>query len=338
MDNNFYSQVQDLHNLHFGCSPSDIEPLTSHGSDRTILRLHRQGSNTSIGIINNHQKENKSFIAFAEHFRKHGINIPEIYKVSADNFSYLMEDLGDITLLKEIQSNSNSGFGEKETALYKQVLEILPEFQVMAGSSIDFSFCYQFSEFGEDNIKFDLDYFYKRFIQNFYKNDIDIRLLRADFEQIVELILEIERGHFLYRDFQSRNIMLKNNKFYFIDFQSGRRGALLYDPASLLYDARAGIPQNIREELIEYYIDVISNYTKINTSQYKEYFWYFAVVRILQAMGAYGFLGIVKGKSRFLESIPLALNNMNFVLNNRIDNSKFKYLRKIFSEIQYEKT
>jgi len=336
-NNTEYSQVELLHKQHFGCKPMNIEPLTSHGSDRTILRLHIHGS-TSIGIINEHLQENRSFIAFGNHFRKSGINVPEIFTVSNDNYSYLMEDLGDTTLLREIQKRGDSPFGDKEIDLYKKVIEILPEFQVRAGKTIDFSFCYQFSEFAEENIRFDLDYFYNRFLLNFYKGTIDNNLLHKDINELISHLIKADRNHFLYRDFQSRNIMLKNGNFYFIDFQSGRRGALLYDLASLLYDAKACIPQDTREKLVDHYFEVVKNHTQIDTVQYQEYFWYFAVVRILQAMGAYGFLGIVKGKSRFLESIPLALTNMNFILNNRIQKNSLKYLRTIFSEIKYEKT
>lgn len=132
--------------------------------------------------------------------------------------------------------------------------------------------------------------------------------------------------------------MIKNGELYFIDFQSGRRGALLYDLASLLYDAKADVPQNIREELLDYYLNIVIDYLKIDIALYKNYFWYFAIIRILQAMGAYGFLGIVKGKSKFLESVPYALNNINFILNNRIDSNELTYLRNIFAELLNDKT
>jgi aminoglycoside/choline kinase family phosphotransferase len=131
--------------------------------------------------------------------------------------------------------------------------------------------------------------------------------------------------------------MIKNNELYFIDFQSGRRGALVYDLASLLYDAKADIPQQTREQLIDYYFDVIKKYTELDNN-YKNYFWYFAVIRILQAMGAYGFLGIVKGKKKFLESIPLAIRNINFILQSKTDKDRLKYLRKIFRELASSNT
>jgi len=132
--------------------------------------------------------------------------------------------------------------------------------------------------------------------------------------------------------------MLHKNDLYYIDYQSGRKGALQYDIASLIYDAKADIPQNLRENLLEYYIAEANKYTGIDANDFKHYFWYFAMIRILQAMGAYGFLGITKGKKRFLESIPYALKNINFILNNRINKTEFGYLKTIFSEIKYDKS
>lgn len=130
--------------------------------------------------------------------------------------------------------------------------------------------------------------------------------------------------------------MIKNDKPFFIDFQSGRKGALLYDMASLLYDAKADIPQPVREELLDHYLSVISGYVDNDTEKMKQYFWYFAIIRILQAMGAYGFLGIVKGKRRFLESIPYALKNINFILANKIPDEELIYIKTVFNELLKE--
>jgi aminoglycoside/choline kinase family phosphotransferase len=130
--------------------------------------------------------------------------------------------------------------------------------------------------------------------------------------------------------------MLKNDELYFIDYQSGRKGALQYDLASLLYDAKANIPQTIRELLTEYYIVQAKKYIRIDEEEFRNHFWYFALIRILQAMGAYGYLGIVKGKTNFLESIPFALKNINFILENKINDKKLSYIKKIFQEINYD--
>ena len=337
-ESSIYSLAHQLYSKHFGRNADSIEPLTAHGSDRIILRMLSNGGNNSIAIINQRIDENRAFIYFGNHFRKFGLNTPEIYCSSDDEISYLMQDLGNTTLLNRITKNGKVNFGEEEKKLYKRVIEILPEFQVRAGRSADFSYCCQFNEFGEENIRFDLNYFYERFLKQFYRSEIHENDLNKDFDMLKHKLLELERTNFLYRDFQSRNIMNTGSDLYFIDFQSGRRGALLYDIASLLYDAKAEIPQPERELLAEHYLNVIQTYTDIDKNKYSEYFWYFAMIRIFQAMGAYGFLGIVKRKKRFLESIPLAIINIRFILENKIDTKQFPYLKRIFSEIQYEKT
>jgi len=328
-----YTEVQRLFNRHFGNNANEIEPLTSHGSDRIILRMRSSGSESAIGIINHNAAENRAFIAFNGHFRKFGLNVPEIFDKTSDDFSYLMEDLGDTTLLKKISECRNSSSADEEKKLYFSAIEALPEFQVKAGRSVDFSYCYQFNEFGEENIRHDINYFSERFLSQYYKEKINKIELGKDYDCLIKKLLVAERKNFLYRDFQSRNIMIKEGKLFFIDFQSGRRGALLYDIASLLYDARANIPQYDREKYIEHYIDTVGYHVNIDKSLYRDQFWYFAIIRIIQALGAYGYLGLVKGKSRFLDSIPLALRNICYIFDNKIETGNFPYLRKIFSEI-----
>src|SRR4030095_12801203 len=332
IDKAFYTRLQHVHFKHFGKDVSSYEPLTAHGSDRFIIRLRSETGSSCIGIINNNISENRAFISFGKHFKALGLHVPEIYAVSEDLKSYLLEDLGDETLLDKIKSGSGE-FDQEKKSLYKKVISELPKFQVTAGKEIDYSLCYQFSEFGEENIEYDINYFKERYLKVFYKETIDEKSLKNDLDFLKKKILEITGNYFLYRDFQSRNIMHKDNDFFFIDFQSGRKGSLLYDLASLLYDAKADIPQNIREELLSYYLDVITDYADIEIASYKDHFWYFSVIRILQALGAYGFLGIVKGKSRFLESVPYALKNINFIFNSRIAGNELPYLRNIFKEL-----
>ncbi len=314
----------------FGEIPASFLPLYAHGSEREIIRI-KGSKGTVIGIHNNTIPENEAFIKFSEHFRNEKMNVPLIYHVSGDMKSYLIEDLGDTTLFNKIRHDTER-FSAENINLYKKAIEQLVRFQTVSGKTIDYGLCYQFQEFGEKNIKFDLNYFKQSFLAHMYKKKIDTGLLEIDLFYLRSKLLEPDRSSFLYRDFQSRNIMLHKDDLYFIDYQSGRKGALQYDIASLLYDARADIPQQLREELLDYYIKVSG--TDIN--EFKYYFWYFAVIRILQAMGAYGYLGITKGKKRFLESIPYALTNINFILNNRIEKGKLGYLNKLFSEIKYE--
>jgi len=319
----------------FNNEVTSFESLYPHGSDRKIIRLKGSNESSVVGIYNENIPETLAFLSFSKHFKSFGLNVPEIFSVSPDNTSYLMEDLGDMTLFKKICEDKVRFSGEN-VELYKKAIEYLVEFQTSAGKDIDYSLCYQFDEFGEDNIRFDLDYFKQRFLGNFYKKAIDTEKLKTDLSHITKKLLEQQRNYFLYRDFQSRNIMLHKNHLYFIDYQSGRKGALQYDIASLLYDARADIPQELREELFEFYITAVELNVKIDSKSFKQYFWYYAMIRILQALGAYGFVGIAKGRKEFLQSIPYALKNINFILANRIENGKLEYLKNILTEINYE--
>ena len=327
-----YPDIEFLFKSSFKHDVISREPLSSHGSDRIIIRLRSSDGRSSVGIINNHIEENNAFIGFTGHFRDHKLNVPRIYGVSEDRRCYIMEDLGDTTLFKRISVN----FGNEEIDLYKRALSELIKFQITAGKSIDFKLCYQFDEFGEENIDYDLKYFTDRFLKVFYKEELDFEKLSRDLELIKNTILELPGEYFLYRDFQSRNIMIKNGELYFIDYQSGRRGALQYDAASLLYDAKADLPQEIREQLIDYYVKEAGKYVKLHKKDFIHYFRYFALVRILQAMGAYGYLGIVKGKGQFLDSIPYALNNINFILKNQLQAGSLDYLRNIFNKLANE--
>lgn len=331
------SHYAELHRLHkdvFNAEVEKYEQLLSHGSERVIVRLHSETGSTCIGIVNKHHGENKAFISFGEHFRKKGMNVPEVFVVSSEGDSYLLEDLGDETLLNRIQSVG--GITEDVKEIYRKVIDALAEFQLNAGAGLDYSLCYQYKEFGIENIEYDLNYFTERFLKVFYNGTITTAQLASDMELLKHKILEMPGEFFLYRDFQSRNIMLKGSVPYFIDFQSGRKGPLLYDIASLLYDAKADIPQQTREELLGYYLHTINRLQNIDTEYYSSHFWYFAMIRILQAMGAYGFLGIVKGKRRFLESIPYAVRNINYILNEKVPRENLTVLRRVFSEILNE--
>ena len=332
----YYTQLQNLHTKHFGKSYTSFEELSAHGSDRFIARL-KSDSGTCVGIVNSNLHENRAFLGFGQTFHENGMNVPRIYSVAKDEGSYLLEDLGDETLAQKVNSDWETGKAEK-FALYEKGIAHLVRFQIEMRDKVDYNLCYQYSEFGEENIIFDINYFKERFLKQFYKSPFDENQLDAELNFLKDKILELPRDYFLYRDFQSRNIMLHNNDLYFIDFQSGRRGALLYDLAALLYNAKANIPQNIREQLLEHYIESASKKTNIDSGKYKSYFWYFALIRILQALGAYGFVGLVKNKPKFLESIPYALKNIDFVLNERIENNELKYLRAIFRELINEKT
>jgi aminoglycoside/choline kinase family phosphotransferase len=333
-----HPELENLFKAHFGRVPDCTEALSAHGSDRTILRLKTDDETSAIGIMHDNVAENKAFIGLTLHFQNNKLNVPEIYKVSPDYKYYLMEDLGDKSLSKLVYGRSKHELSDEIISLYKTVINELLKFQVTAGEKIDYSLCYQFDKFGEENIDYDLNYFKERFVEMFYRGKLCEKELNSDLNYIKMKILEVPANYFLYRDFQSRNIMLINNVPYFIDYQSGRKGALHYDLASLLYDARADIPQPTRELLIEYYIQQAESYVKLDRDKFIKEFWYFALVRILQAMGAYGFLSKVKGKSNFLESVPYAVKNINTILNEKIGSKNLCSLRNLFKELEDGKT
>ncbi|MFI5144397.1 MAG: aminoglycoside phosphotransferase family protein [Ignavibacteria bacterium] len=332
------NELEKLFSAYCGEKIGSRQYLSSHGSDRVIIRIRANRRRTAIGIIHDDIKENKAFIEFGRHFRKCKLNVPEIYGVSNDLSCYLLKDLGNRTLFEEINeirsSESELFFEKKVNKYYKKAIKSLLRFQLDAGRTVPYKYCCQYGEFSGDNIDFDLNYFKKRFLENFYKGKINNNKLTQDLSNLKSKLLELPRKYFLYRDFQSRNIMIKNYKLYFIDFQSGRKGALQYDLASLLFDARADVPQHIREDLLDYYIKEANRIIPLDGEKFKEYFWYFAVVRILQAMGAYGYLGIVKGKKNFLESIPFALKNINLILAEKIRPGSLDYLKEIFINLK----
>lgn len=293
--------------------PLEITALKGDGSDRTIYRLKNK-NHSAIGVHGKNRKENEAFIAFSKTFLEQNIKVPEIYAIDLENSVYLEEDLGDEIFYNWIENiRAKEGFNTEIVKMYKKVLAVLPTIQTVAGKKINYGLCYQHIEFAHESMLWDMHYFKWNFLNLFYKDNIDNELLEKDFNSLADILMLEDRNFFMYRDFQSRNIMLKNNEPYFIDYQSGRRGALEYDVASLLYDAKAKIPQEIREELLNFYLGEINKIIKVEPERFKKYFYGFVLIRIMQALGAYGFLGIVKNKPNFLNSIPLAIANLKII-------------------------
>lgn len=330
----WHPDLEALFLQHTGRNIDGCDLLSSHGSDRVIIRLKSHHGPSAVGIINKHIEENRTFISFSKHFKTFDLHVPEIYGESNDLQCYLMEDLGDKTLYDLLrQENPSRVYSDDILKLYSEVISELPKFQIEAGKTIDYSLCYQHPVFDENNIRHDLNYFREMFLENFYPN-YDETMLDKDLSLLLDVLIHTDNNYFLYRDFQSRNIMIKNNKPYFIDYQSGRKGALQYDIASLLFDAKANLSWELREWLLNKYADKVSEYIQIDQEEFFRIFWFYAVIRILQAMGAYGYLGLVKKKTRFLESIPYAVNNISYILDNKIKPDNFPYLKDLFLKVK----
>lgn len=307
--------LNDIFQAWSGHKALSIQKLPASGSKREYYRI--AGENTTvIGAINEDQAENQAFISFSESFAKLGLAVPKIYSTQLDNHIYLLEDLGDTTLFNYLlQVRNNGEFPEELLEVYKKVLRELPRFQVDASKKLDYSSCYPRERFDRQSMQWDLSYF-KYYFLKLADIPFNEQLLEDDFNTLIDFLQSENCEYFLYRDFQSRNIMLHDKQVYFIDYQGGRKGALQYDVASLLYDAKADIPQAVREELLEHYIDNLKNHIDVNPQQFREYYYGYVLIRIMQAMGAYGFRGFYEKKTHFLQSIPYALQNLEWIIRN----------------------
>lgn len=307
------NELTGLFEKHFGEKPESFELLPPSGSYRQYCRM-KSASRTVIGAVNSDVKENTAFLSFTNHFYNKGIRVPKVYAVSSDLKKYLLEDLGDTTLFAYLtKTREEEGFSENIVDKYKKVLRELPKIQIIAGKDIDYSVCYPREAFDKQSMMWDLNYF-KYYFLKLAKIPFDEQALEDDFQQFSNYLLSASSNYFMYRDFQSRNVMLKDDEVYFIDYQGGRRGALQYDLASLLYDGKADIPEPVRQQLFEFYLEELRKYMKVDEEQFTAYFKGFVLIRIMQAMGAYGFRGFYEKKEHFLKSIPFALKNLEGLL------------------------
>ncbi len=307
-------EIEQLFEEHFGEKVAKITQLPPSGSDREYCRL-RNEYRSVIGAWNTDVKENNAFLSFSDHFKKKGIPVPEVYAVSPDKQKYLLEDLGDTTLFDFLSRvREREGFSESVIEEYRKVLKELPRIQIVAGKDMDYSVCYPRDAFDKQSMMWDLNYF-KYYFLKLAKVPFDEQALEDDFQVFSDYLLSAPSDYFLFRDFQSRNVMLRDGGVYFIDYQGGRRGALQYDLASLLYDGKADIPPEIRSLLYDYYLGELKNYLPVNEKEFASYFNGFVLIRIMQAMGAYGFRGFYEKKEHFLKSIPYAIRNLQNLLS-----------------------
>jgi aminoglycoside/choline kinase family phosphotransferase len=309
--------LKQLFEKHFGTPVEQVQPLQGQlgGSGRKIIRLAGNGR-TAVGVLYDVREENRAFIEFTRHFRRHGLPVPEIYAEELDRGAYLEEDLGDTTLFEFLSGNRR---GEAISAdvveAYRKVVAVLPRFQIEAGRDLNYKFCYPRNSFDRQSIAWDLNYF-KYYFLRLAGIPFSEQGLEDDFIRLTNFLLTAGRDYFLYRDFQSRNIMLRDGNPFFLDYQGGRRGALHYDIASLLYDAKADLPPALRQELLEEYLKHLRRWIDFKPETFMQHYYAYVYVRIMQAMGAYGFRGFFERKSHFLQSVPYALKNVRWLLEN----------------------
>ncbi len=310
--------ILNLFSNTFNISPDKIVQLALSGSDRVYFRIFYDNNKTCIGAYNFDDKENIAFIEFTKSFLKNNIKVPKIIAEDLKNKVYLLEDLGNTTLLDILlQERKTENIPDKIAEYYKRSLSQLIELQL--AKNINYKYCYPRQSFDKQSMIWDLSYF-KYYFLKLAKIPFDEQLLEDDFNKLSDYLLTTDTNFFMFRDFQARNIMIKDEDVYFIDYQGGRKGALQYDLASILFNSKANLPLRFRDELYNYYINELKKRLNVDEIKFESYFYGYALIRILQAMGAYGFRGFYERKLYFLNSIPFALINLKQLTN------KFKYL------------
>jgi len=325
--NKTINSLNKLYNKWANEEAIQINGIAESGSYRKYYRIKGK-EKTAIGVFNSNKKENKAFISFTKHFLKKDLNVPIFYTQDIKKNIYLLQDLGDETLFSFAQRNRRS----KVKELYKSALEHLLKFQIDGGKGLDYSLCYPRNKFDEQSILWDLNYF-KYYFLKLAKIPFDEEKLEQDFKLFARLLLKADLKYFLYRDFQARNILLHDDDLYFIDYQGGRKGALQYDVASLLFQAQINFSAAEREELLDHYLDRLTIKINIRRKDFLKHYNNYALIRLLQTLGAYGFRGFFESKTYFLKSIPFALNNLNWLLKNNLGPVKLKELNRVLNTI-----
>jgi aminoglycoside/choline kinase family phosphotransferase len=313
----FMDVLKQLFERHFHAPAERVQPLQGQlgGSGRKIVRLANEKV-SAIGILYDVREENVAFLEFSRHFRRHGLPVPEIYGEALGEGAYLEEDLGDTTLFEFLSKNrSGENVSREAVEAYRKVVAVLPRFQVEAGRDLNYKVCYPRSSFDRQSIAWDLNYF-KYYFLRLAGIAFNEQALEHDFGRLTKFLLSASRDHFLYRDFQSRNIMLRDGQPFFLDYQGGRKGALQYDIASLLYDAKADLPPDLRRQLLDHYLDTLAGFIPLDREAFMHYYHAYVYIRIMQALGAYGFRGFYERKVHFLQSVPYALKNLRWLLHN----------------------
>jgi aminoglycoside/choline kinase family phosphotransferase len=309
--------LKKLFEKHFHAPATRIQPLQGElgGSGRKIIRLANDRV-TAVGIVYGGREENVAFLAFSRHFRRHGLPVPEIYAEDLDHDAYLEEDLGDTSLFEFLSQNrSGENIAPAVVEAYRKVVAILPRFQVEAARDLDYSFSYPAASFDRQSIAWDLNYF-KYYFLRLAGIPFNEHALENDFNRLTDFLLSAPRDYFLYRDFQSRNVMLRDGQPFFVDYQGGRKGALQYDLASLLFDAKADLPPELRDHLLYDYLRALANFIPVDREAFLGHYYPYVYVRIMQALGAYGYRGFFERKVHFLQSVPYALKNIRWLLHN----------------------
>lgn len=319
----------DLYVKHVGSEPTEVEELPSSGSNRRYYRL--KGEPTLIGVVGTNLKENQAFIYMAKHFRAKNLPVPQVVAVADDQMTYLQEDLGDEILFNVIEkARKTLVYGEEEKKILVKTIRKLPDIQFQGAVGMNFRYCYPTSDFDERSILWDLNYFKYCFLKATEVEFLEDRL-EDDFQTMVGVLMRGKSNTFMYRDFQSRNVMIKDGEPYFIDFQGGRKGPFYYDVASFLWQAKANYPDSLRRELLDEYIAALRKYKPVDPAYFHEQLRHFVLFRTLQVLGAYGFRGYFEKKPHFMQSVPYAIASLKKLLKEPYPD--YPYLTEVLNKL-----
>ncbi len=324
-----HKTLTELYRQATGTEPTAIEGLAASGSNRRYYRL--RGEQNLVGVVGTSREENTAFIELARHFGERGLPVPAVVAVSDDSMAYLQTDLGDTLLFNSIEKGRlTRSFSAEEKELLTRTIRMLPDLQFSGAVGLDFSKCYPLPQFDTRSVLWDLNYFKYCFLKATGLEFQEDRL-EDDFQAMAEVLMRSMSSTFMYRDFQSRNVMLRDGQPYFIDFQGGRKGPYFYDVASFLWQAKANFPESLRHELLMEYIDSLRRYVPVDETYFFEQLRHFVLFRTLQVLGAYGFRGYFEKKPHFMQSVPFALANLRQLLKDPY--KEYPYLTEVLRRL-----
>ena len=318
----------------FGNADITITPLPRSGSDRKYFRI-TVGNKSVIGAHNPNFEENEAFIGFSKHFISKSLPVPEILGYIPEKYIYYLQDLGDINLYTWLHNKPDiSDFGNETKNLYRKILDNLISFQTKAIEGLNLGLCYPHKSFDRQSMMWDMNYF-KYMLLKLLAVPFNERHLEHDFNLLADYLLETGQDYFLYRDFQTANIMIVGDEPWFIDYQGGRKGAPQYDVASLLYDAKIPMSEMNREELLVYYIDNFCSVSKEDKQKFRGHYSGFSMIRLMQALGAFGFRGLYEQKPTFTDSIVPGVTLLLQMIDSAENHIKLPELYRTIRQIPF---
>ena len=329
------SALARLFLAHFGVPPHTVTPMVGGGSQRQMVRYLGEGGHSAVGVIGPDAKENRAFVSFARALRGAQLPVPEIFAQDVDAGVYLVEDLGDLRLceaLEDARRASDSTLPDSIRPLYERVLGWLPRLQIEGARVVDFTHAHPAAVYDAQAMQWDLNAFKYLFLRLGFV-PFDEALLERDFRALTSYLQEEPAEYFLHRDLQSRNIMLQDGEPVFIDFQGGRKGPLQYDVAKLLYEGRTAFSEEVRAELLEVYLVALQQHMSFDEAAFRARYRGFVLIRILQGLSAYGYIGLYQRKPLFIQSIPPAQRNLAHLLETGLLEVSLPELERVLERV-----